>query len=282
MEHDLKEMLKKANKGGYAIPAFNFNDVWDLTAVVEAAEEERAPVIVMAFHRVLTTLHPEVCGAMGIGAIKMASVPVALHLDHSEDVGLCKLAVDNGFSAVMIDGSKLPLEENIAKVRDVVEYAHARGSIVEAELGKIKGKDFEGTFGGGDFLVQVDDAVKLVNETGVDMLAVGIGTAHGFYEGKPEINFKRLEEVNKAVDIPLVLHGGTGIPEEDIHRAIKLGISKVNIGTILRHTYITTLKEEFDRYKPGSHILDIMKAAREKIKAQARICIKACMADGKA
>ena len=147
-------------------------------------------------------------------------------------------AIDNNYPSVMIDASKYSLEENIGMVKKVVEYARPKGVHVEAELGKIKGKGIEGDFKGGDFLINVEEAITLVKETGVDSLAVGIGTAHGFYEGKPEINFKRLAEVNAAVNIPLVLHGGTGIPEEDIRKAIKNGINKVNVGTIIHCTYM--------------------------------------------
>jgi len=281
-ELTFKELLEKAGKGGYAIPAFNFNDCWDMTAIIEAAEELRAPVIIAAFHKVMTTLSPEIVGAMGNAAIKTASVPVILHLDHCEDVELCKIAVDNGFTSVMIDGSKFSLEENIGMVKEVVNYAHAKGVFVEAELGRIKGRDFEGIFEGGDFLIQVDEAVQLINATGADSLAPGIGTAHGFYKGKPEINFKRLEEVKNAVNIPLVLHGGTGIPEEDVRRAIRNGICKVNVGTIIRHVYMSNLRDELNNMAPGTHILDIMKTVREKIKEEAKVWIKYCMADGRA
>jgi ketose-bisphosphate aldolase len=277
-----KELLKKADNSGYAIPSFNFNDCWDMTAIIEAAEELRAPVIIAAFRRVLETLSTEIVGAMGNAAIKTATVPVILHLDHCEEVELCKRAVDNGFASVMIDGSSFSLEENIRRVKEVTEYAHARGVFVEAELGRIKGRDSEGVFDGGDFLIKVDDAVKLVKETGADLLAPGIGTAHGFYKGKPEINFDRLKEVDDAVDIPLVLHGGTGIPEEDVRKAIKNGICKLNVGTIIRHVYMTNLKNELNAMQQGTHILDIQKSVRKKIKEEAMGWIRFCMADGKA
>ena len=277
-----KELLEKADRGGYAIPAFNFNDCWDMTAIVEAAEELRAPVIIAAFRRVLETLSPEIVGAMGNAAIKTASVPVVLHLDHCEEIELCKRAIDNGFTSVMIDGSSLPLDENIRKVKAVTDYAHARGVFVEAELGRIKGRDSEGVFDGGDYLIKVDEAVKLVKESKADLLAPGIGTAHGFYKGKPEINFARLKEVDDAVSIPLVLHGGTGIPEEDVRKTIKNGINKLNVGTIIRHVYMTNLRDELAKMGEGSHILDIQKTVRKKIKEEALGWIKFCMADGKA
>lgn len=164
----------------------------------------------------------------------------------------------------------------------VVKYAHSFDVCVEAEIGKIKGRDYESAFDGGNFLVQVDDAVKLVEETGVDTLAVGIGTAHGFYQGKPEINFKRLAEVNEALDTPLVLHGGTGIPEEDVKKAIKNGINKVNIGTQIRYTYMSSVSRIVQEKGAVTHTIDIMQEARPYIKQVALNWIRICMADGKA
>lgn len=206
-DQKLKELLKKADMNGYAIPAFNYSDVWDLTAIVEAAEEEGAPVMLACLPKVIDAMSIEICAALGSTLMNKSSTSLIHHLDHSTEVELCKKAIENGYPSVMIDGSKLSLEGNIKVVKEVVDYAHSRGVHVEGELGRIKGKGYEGTYEGHDFLVNVDEAEMLVKETGVDSLAVGIGTAHGFYEGKPEINFKRLAEVNRTVDIPLVLHG---------------------------------------------------------------------------
>ncbi len=278
----LRELLKRADMEGFAVPAFNYSDIWDLSAVIEAAEEEEAPIMVASIPKVINAISPEICGAIGLAAMKKASIPLIHHLDHSTEEELCKRAVDNGYPSVMIDASKLSLEENIRAVSNVVEYAHARGVHVEGELGKIKGRDYEGTYEGDDFLINVQDAVDLVKATNVDSLAVGIGTAHGFYEGKPEINFKRLSEVNKAVDIPLVLHGGTGIPEEDVRRAIKEGINKVNVGTAIRYTYISNVREELIKHGPNIHTIELMQIVKEKIKAEAKIWIRVCMANGKA
>ena len=278
----LSELLKKADRGGYAIPHFNYSDIWDLKAIIEAAEEEGAPIIVASITKVIEAISPEICGAIGIASMKKAGIPLVHHLDHSTSTDLCKAAINNGYPSVMIDGSKLPLAENIRITKEIVEYGHARGVHVEGELGKIMGKGYEGNFDGGSFLIEVEEAVTLVRETGVDSLAVGIGTAHGFYEGKPEINFKRLAEVNKAVDLPLVLHGGTGIPEEDVKRAIHEGINKVNVGTIIRYTYLKNLKEELMKNDPVTHPVDIMKPVLEKIKIEVKGWIRACMANGKA
>jgi ketose-bisphosphate aldolase len=278
----LKELLRAADQGGYAIPSFNYSDIWDFLAIIEAAEEEEAPVMIASNPLVVTDIGVELCGTFGKAAMEKAKTPLIHHLDHSFKVEMCKAAVENGYPSVMIDASKYSLEENIKMVKEVISFARPKGVHVEAEIGKIKGKGIEGDFMGGDFLVQVDEAVTLVKETGVDSLAVGIGTAHGFYEGKPEINFKRLAEVNNAIDIPLVLHGGTGIPEEDIKKAIKNGINKVNVGTIIHCTYMNNLREELVKREPNPYTLDVVKPVKEKIKEVVKMWIRTCMVNGKA
>ena len=278
----LHELLMAADKGGYAIPSFNYSDIWDFLAIVEAAEEMRAPVMIASNPLVAEMISVEICAAMGIAAMEKATIPLCHHLDHSFTVEMCKSAVDCGYPSVMIDASKYDLERNINDVKTVVDYARVRGAHVEAEVGKIKGAGIEGEFKGGDFLVEVADAVELVEATGVDSLAVGIGTAHGFYEGKPEINFKRLAEVNEAVKIPLVLHGGTGIPEDDIRKAIQNGINKVNVGTIIHCTYMNNLREELNARGKNPYTLDVVKPVMEKIKDVVKMWIKVCMVDGKA
>ena len=192
------EQLKQADAEGYAIPHFNYSDIWDMTAIVRAAEEMHSPVM-------LAGVPKDTVAAMAHSLADNAKVPVYLHLDHSTDPQICKDACDHHFDTVMIDGSKESLERNIEMTADVVSYAHPRGIFVEGEIGKIKGNTEESQYANGDFLVQVPDAVKLVQSTGVDILAVGIGTAHGFYQGKPEINFQRLAEVEEASALG---HGG--------------------------------------------------------------------------
>ena len=279
---DLRRLLKCADESGYAIPAFNYSDIWDLLAIVEAAEEERAPVIIASNPLVAREISIEICGAIGKEVMGKASVPVAHHLDHSSSVGLCKSAIDCGYPSVMIDASKYDLSNNINMVREVVEYAHERNVHVEGELGRIKGKSVEGEFVDGYYLIDVSDAVTFADATGADSLAVGIGTAHGLYEGKPEINFKRLAEVNEAVKIPLVLHGGTGIPEEDIKLAISNGINKINIGTIIHCTYMNGMLDELNRQGMNAYTLDVVKPVKEKIKSVVKHWIKVCMANGRA
>ena len=276
------EQLKQADAEGYAIPHFNYSDIWDMTAIVRAAEEMHSPVMLAGVPKVTNALTMDTVAAMAHSLADNAKVPVYLHLDHSTDPQICKDACDHHFDTVMIDGSKESLERNIEMTADVVSYAHPRGIFVEGEIGKIKGNTEESQYENGDFLVQVPDAVKLVQSTGVDILAVGIGTAHGFYQGKPEINFQRLAEVNEALSIPLVLHGGTGIPAEDVRKAIKNGINKVNVGTIIKYTYLSSVFETLKRVGPTIHTIDLMLPAVEAIKEEVKRWIAVCMSDGKA
>ena len=278
----LKRMLQEADKNGYAVPMFDYSDLWDQMAILEAAEELHAPVMFASLPIGVKEIGLDMLGAMGKVSMKRAKVPAIHHLDHATEVQMCCQAIDNGYSSVMIDASKQELETNIQYTKAVVDYAHARGAVVEAEIGKIKGRGYEGNYEGDDFLVKVEDAVRLATETGVDSLAIGIGTAHGFYEGKPEINFKRLAEVNEALDIPLVLHGGTGIPEEDVRRAIRGGINKVNVGTQIRCTYMDMARKTIERMGYTTHTVEIMHEVKEAIKKEVKTWIKICMADGKA
>lgn len=278
----MHELLVKADNSGYAIPAFNYSDIWDFLAIVEAAEEENAPIIIASHPLVVSAISVELCGAIGVAAMKKAKAPLIHHLDHSHSVELCKAAIENGYPSVMIDASEHTLAQNIQSVKEVVDFAHPRGVHVEGEIGRIKGGGIEGQFTGDDFLANVEEAVEMVKATGVDSLAIGIGTAHGFYKGKPQIHFERLHEINKTIDTPLVLHGGTGIPAEDIHRAIREGINKVNVGTIIHCTYMNGMREELARRGENPYTLDVAKPVIEKIKHVVKGWIRVCMANDKA
>lgn len=280
----IMEQLRMADEGRYAIPHFNYSDIWDMTAIVRAAEEERSPVILAGVQKVTDAIGMPMVGAMGRVMMETAKVPVYHHLDHSTNISLCRQAVDEKFPMVMIDGSRESLARNIEMTREVAQYAHAHGAYVEGEIGKIKGSNVEGSFDGGDFLVRVDEAVELVESSGVDILAVGIGTAHGFYQGKPELNFERLRQVNEAIDIPLVLHGGTGIPQEDVREAIRLGVNKVNVGTIIKYVYLSNVQKMLNENPkgPSIHTIDLMLPAVEAIKAEVKRWIRVCMSNGKA
>jgi ketose-bisphosphate aldolase len=276
------DLYSQAEKEGYAIPAFNYSDIWDMLAIIEAAQEERAPIILSMNPLVKQAISVELCGALGKAVMERIQTPIIHHLDHGSSVEMCKEAINNDFPSVMFDGSKLSLENNIALTKEVVEYAHKREIFVEGEIGKIRGQGIEGDFEGGDFLVNVAEAQEYVSKSGVDSLAIGIGNAHGFYVGKPELNFKRLREVDEVVDIPLVLHGGTGIPKEDIQQAIKYGIRKINVGTIIHCTYMNNMRKELNRLGDDAYTLDVVKPVKKEIKKVIRQWIRTCMCDGKA
>lgn len=180
----------------------------------------------------------------------------------------------------MIDASMCPLEENIAKTREVVEYAHKYGVVVEAEIGRILGRNVEGTYEGDEYLVQVADAVRMAEETGVDSLAVGIGTAHGFYKEAPRINIQRLVEVNAAVAIPLVLHGGTGVPAETVRACICNGMAKVNVGTQLHATYLAELRRQLEK-TAAPNVSEVLYPVKAAIKPVVKDWIRLCGANGR-
>lgn len=273
-------ILRRAQEGKYAIPAFNYSDIWELEAILEAAAEERAEVYVASNMRTVNTLGIKYLGALGEKAYEHYEGHVLNHLDHSTSVDLCIQAIDNGYHSVMIDASMSSLEENIEKVRAVVKYAHEHEAIVEAEVGRILGRNEEGTYSGNDFLVQVPDAVKLVEETGVDSLAIGIGTQHGFYKETPNISIQRLKEVRTKVSIPLVLHGGTGVPYEIVRECIANGMAKVNIGTLLHATYLDKLRTEIGSYS-GAAIADVMEPVRDAVKERVKELIRVCSANNR-
>ena len=258
-ERSIRRLLARCRETKTGLPMFAYSDIWDLLAIIRAAERMKVDVIVGSNPKVATVFGVEACQAMVTALSAKSRVSIFNQLDHSDCVDLCIRAVDVGYPLVMIDGSRKPLEGNIEVTAEVVKYAHRKGVVVEGEVGKIKGGGVEGDFGGGKFLTEVDEAVELVEKTGVDLLAVGIGTAHGFYTEEPEIQFDRLREIASAVKIPLVLHGGTGIPDEDIQKAISLGITKVNIGTIIHTTYMGHLKEELNKGAAHPYTLDVMK-----------------------
>jgi ketose-bisphosphate aldolase len=282
MKYDVKKLISMADKGGYAIPAFNYSDIWEMWAIVETAEEEHSPVMIATNSQVSETHGVEFLGMTGSTLMEHSKIPVINHLDHCFEIDNCKKAIDAGYASVMIDKSHLPIDENIACVREIVAYAAPHGVGVEAELGRIIGKSVEGIYEGDDFLADVPSALRMARESGADYLAVGIGNAHGFYKSEPKLNFQRLAEINEAVDIPLVLHGGTGIAHDDVQKAIKLGINKVNIGTQLHYTYTRILREELNKNPDIINIVDLMLPVKNAIKEEVRKGIRMCMSQGKA
>ncbi len=237
----LSNLLARYHKEHKALPSYNFNDVWDLKALANGVIlKTNQPLLVMTYKNVVDELGLNTCVAMVKARAKDYDQPLYLHLDHCDDMDRCLKAVDVGYDSVMYDGSHLSLEENIANTKKVAEYAHKKGVVVEAEIGRIRGRGFDKN---ADFLAQVDDVKQLAEQSNADIIAVGVGTAHGFYEGTPEINFERLEDIYKAVKTPLVLHGGTGISAEDLRKTLDYGIVKINVGTAFHTAYMQGLGE---------------------------------------
>lgn len=267
--------LKKAGEGKYALGAFNANNMEIVQAIVAAAEAEQAPVILQASQGAIKYAGIEFITSMVKTAAKGASVPVILHLDHGTDFDQVMLCLRHGFSSVMIDGSKHSLEDNIKLTKKVVEVAHAMGVSVEAELGKIGGTEDNVHVEDRDALfTDPDEAKYFVAETGVDALAIAVGTAHGVYKFEPKLDYDRIAKIASLVDVPLVLHGSSGVPSESIAKAISLGICKVNIDTNLREAFVNRMRavmaekpKEIDPRKIIGPARDAMtEVVREKIR----------------
>ncbi len=269
-----KELLEHADKNGYAVGAFNVNNMEIVQAIIEAAEETQSPVILQASQGGLKYAGVEYIAELGKIAARNASVPVAIHLDHGTDFDQIMKCIRYGFTSVMIDGSHYDLEGNIEITKKVVEVARAVGVSVEAELGKIGGTEDDIVVDHKDALhTDPDEAVRFVKETDIDFLAIAIGTAHGKYHGTPEIDFERLKEIRAKVDVPLVLHGSSGVDYDDLRKAISLGISKINIDTDVRVAFtkgvadaINSNPEEYDPRKIiGPAKIEMKKAIMEKM-----------------
>lgn len=261
-----KQMILDAQAGGYAIGAFNVENMEMVQAVVAAAEEMRAPVILQTTPGTLKYTDPEYFFANVQVAAAKATVPVAIHLDHGDSAERAMRAFRAGYTSIMIDGSKLPFEENIAISKLVADACHSAGVPVEAELGKVGGKEDDHVVEGETPFTDPEEAVEFVARTGVDYLAVGIGTSHGFYKGEPNVNLDVLKAIREVVDIPLVMHGTSGVPDETVAAAVKLGICKVNYATELRVAYSDGVKEVIandpDVYDPKKYGA----AGRENVK----------------
>ncbi len=241
------ELLRQAEEGGYAVGAFNCNNMEILQAIIAAAEAECAPVIVQASQGAIGYAGIEYIAAMALAAAARARVPVALHLDHGTSFEQVVRCIRAGFTSVMIDGSKLPLPENIILTKKVVEVARAAGVTVEAELGRIGGTEDDIAVDEREaHFTDPQEAALFVRETGIDALAVAVGTAHGTYREKPQLDFPRIAKIKASTGIPLVLHGSSGVPEEDIRQAVRLGVRKVNIDTDIRQAFTAALRKALD------------------------------------
>lgn len=275
-----KELLLDAQKNHYAIGAFNVENMEMMQAVIAAAEAENAPVILQTTPSTLKYADTSIYCTMAKVLAGNTFVPVAIHLDHGSSAELCEKAAKDGYTSLMIDGSKLPLEQNIKLTKKVVEMAKTYSICpsIEAELGKLGGKEDDVEVKDGeDACTDVAEAIQFVEKTGIDSLAVAIGTAHGFYKGTPKLEFERLAEIRNNVSVPLVLHGSSGIEDKDVIKAISLGICKVNFATELRVAYSDAVKacihqdpSVYDPKKYGA-------LGRDAVTALVRHRIKICM-----
>ena len=236
-----KEMILEARRGGYAVPAFNAENLEMVQAIIEAAEEARSPVMIQTTPSTVKYITLRQAVAMVKADAEAATVPVSLHLDHCESFEAVAAAIDAGYSSVMIDASKLPYEEHIAVTQKVVAKARPLGITVESELGTVGGK--EDGHSAEIAYTDPDEALDFFTRTGIDIFAIAIGTAHGFYKGEPKLNFELLAKIKDMIDCPLVLHGGSGIPDEMIKRTIEMGINKVNYATELRAAATKAVRE---------------------------------------
>lgn len=276
-----EKMLLDAQKGGYAVGAFNVENMEMVMAVIAAAEELRAPLMLQTTPSTVKYAGLDMYLANVKTAAERATVPVCMHLDHGDSFELAMQALRVGYSSIMIDGSHGVFEENIAVTKAVADACRPSKVPVEAELGKVGGKEDDLDGGNGGYTDPME-AKEFVERTGVGSLAVAIGTAHGVYKGEPKLDLDRLAEIRKVVSIPLVLHGASGLSEEAVKESIKRGICKVNFATELRIAYTDGVKEflaanpdAFDPKKYG-------KAAMEHVKEIVKLRMKMCGCDGKA
>ncbi len=294
-----EEMFKKAYEGKYAVGAFNVNNMEIIQGIVEAALEEKAPLILQVSAGARKYAKPTYLRKLVEAAIDDTGLPIVLHLDHGEDFEICKSCIDDGFTSVMIDGSKYPFEKNIELTKRVVDYAHERGVVVEAELGRLAGiEDAVNVSERDAIFTDPDEAVEFVERTGVDSLAIAIGTSHGAYKfkGEPKLDFERLEKITSMLPgFPIVLHGASsvpkefvelcnkyggqipgaqGVPENMLRKAAEMGVCKINIDTDLRlamtasvRKYLSENPSQFDPRKflgPGREAIKQMVAHKTR------------------
>lgn len=277
------ELFQDAKRGKYAVGAFNLNNMEILQAIVEAAEEERSPVIIQASQGALKYAGLEYIAGMAKIAAAQATVPIALNIDHGTDFNQVVRCIRHGFSAVMIDGSQLPFEENIAITKKIVEVAHPNDISVEGELGKIGGieddvvvDEREATF------TDPAQAAEFVERTNCDALAIAIGTAHGVYKGVPKLDFTRLEQIAAVANTNLVLHGASGVSDQDIKKAVSLGIVKINIDTELRVAFSQAVKDFLKEHPEEIDPRKLLGPAKKSMKAAVKYKMRLFGSSGRA
>lgn len=278
-----KEMLTKAWENGYAVGAFSAHNAETIQAILMAAEAEQSPVMIQVGQRVIHYIGLEPMKVMIDAFAKKTNIPVCIHLDHSRQYSQTVSAIQLGFQSVMFDGSALPFEENASITRKVVEVARALGIGTEGEIGKIGGTEDDITVDEEDAMItSVEDAVRFVKETDVDYLAVSIGTAHGIYKKPPKLAFGRLKEITEAVKRPIVLHGGSDVPDDQIQKAISLGIAKINVDTELRQSFTQGMLDVLLKDNEEYHLAVSLGRGREFMQAKVQEKIRLFGSSGKA
>ncbi len=268
---NMKKIVEDAAKAEYAVPGFNVFGYEDAAAIVAAAEELNCPVILMTNRDAVAHMPFDILGGILRGIAADAKVPVCVHLDHGKTFEEAVKAIKAGYTSVMYDGSQLPLEENIKNTKEIVRMAHAVGVTVEAEIGSVGYSD--PTIQAKTIYTEPEEAKKFAEETGVDALAVAIGTLHRMETQAAKIQYDRLEKIQELTNVPIVIHGSTGITDDDLQKLVKYRVAKINIGTALRMVFGYKLREtieanpkEFDRIKFFKEPMEaVKKAAKEKM-----------------
>jgi len=274
-------LIQKAKAEKKAIAAFNIHNLETIQAVVEGANELRAPVIIQTTPGTLKHAGVEYIGAIVKKAAELYDIPIALHMDHCPSYDTIVACMRNQYTSVMIDGAHLPYDENVRLVSSVVRMAHAVGVQVEGEIGRISGVEDDLFINEAEAAYTIpEEAVAFVKDTGVDTLAIAIGTAHGMYKGEPKLDFERLSAINGLVDVPLVLHGASGVPDDSVREAIARGIAKVNIATELKNPMADAIKAVFAKNPEENDPRNYMGAAKADVKEMVRNKILLCGCDG--
>lgn len=262
-----REMLRKAQEEGYAVPAFNIHNLETFQVVIETAAELKSPVIIAGTPGTIDYAGGEYIVSMAEVAAKKYNIPIAIHLDHFEDTNAIKHYVDIGFKSTMIDASHEEYEDNINIVKGIVEYAHQYDATVEAELGRLGGQEDDLIVDEKDAMyTNPEQAVDFVKRTGIDSLAIAIGTAHGLYKGEAKLDFERLREIRSKVSIPLVLHGASDVPDNLVKEAIANGICKVNVATDLKIPFSDAVKHYFTDHPDANDPRKYMTPGKEAMK----------------
>ena len=274
-------LIQKARAEKKAIAAFNIHNLETIQGVVEGAYELRAPVIIQTTPGTLKHAGVEYIGAIVKKAAELYDIPIALHMDHCPSYDTIVACIRHHYTSVMIDGAYLPYEDNVRLVASVVKMAHAVGIQVEGEIGRISGVEDDLFIHDAEAAYTIPgEAGKFVEDTGVDTLAIAIGTAHGMYKGEPKLDYRRLSAINDLVDVPLVLHGASGVPDDSVREAIARGIAKVNIATELKNPMADAIKSVFARNPDENDPRKYMGAAKDAVKEMVRNKIRLCGCDG--